>query len=520
MSAPRRITYLEPDGDRTFLTCPACGQTARADMDRDKVTVRCFAGCSTEDTLAGIDRQRLLAELQEETTRRGCTGPARGERAARADPIERGSERWFESAADLLREPDPGPTPFLVKDLIVEAAVAAIQGPPKVSKSWVMLELAVSVVTGKPAFDRFRVERPGPVLVVMEESGRAPFQRRLESLRRGYDLDPDALTGLHFAANRRVQLVEKEWQARLLEAAHELHPRAIFLDPLVRMKGAATDENDQRDMAPVLDFMRDLREASRAAVPFVHHVGHEGGHLRGTSDLEAYWESKVTVGREPGGVRTLTAEHRESEATPSLRYRLAWHEQSGSLRLDALDAPPRSLALLEKITEWVKANADQSTDAVAKGVSHRRADVARVLETGPFTRPSGRRDGSGRRGGWVFAERSENGTRPALPDGSGRADGGDGGEPSPLPLPSLRDGGVGTDDHAGPRTPSSGDLPTAVPRPQQVWIDPEAPRHRLRVMAVDGDEARVRTESQDGQAGREGAVPLSAFGGSGLRRVV
>ena len=107
-----------------------------------------------------------------------------------------------------------------------------------------------------------------------------------------------------------------------------------------------------------------------------------------------------------------------------------------------------------------------------------------------------------------------------MPDGSGRADGGDGGEPSPLPLPSLRDGGVGTDDHAGPRTPSSGDLPTAVPRPQQAWIDPEAPRHRLRVMAVDGDEARVRTESQDGQAGREGAVPLSAFGGSGLRRVV
>jgi len=315
-----------------------------------------------------------------------------------------------------------------------------------------------------------------------------------------------------------VQLVEKEWQARLLEAAHELQPRAIFLDPLVRMKGAATDENDQRDMAPVLDFMRDLRETSGAAVPFVHHVGHEGGHLRGTSDLEAYWESKITVGREAQGVRTLNAEHRESEATPSLRYRLAWHEQSGSLRLDALDAPLRAQALAEKVTEWVGANPGQSTDAVAKGVGRRRVDVRRVLEDGPFSHPSEQRDGSGRRGGWFLGEQCENGIRPALPDGPGRADGGDGGEPSPSPHPSLRDGGVGTDDHAAAGISNGGDpLPTV--RPQQVWVHPSARHQRLRVLKVGGDEAHLRIESHDGHAGREVVAPLTGFGGSGLRRV-
>ncbi len=59
-----RLTYTEPDGDRTFLTCPACGQTARVDLHGDRVAVRCFAGCDPEDTFAGIDCDRLLAELR------------------------------------------------------------------------------------------------------------------------------------------------------------------------------------------------------------------------------------------------------------------------------------------------------------------------------------------------------------------------------------------------------------------------------------------------------------------------
>ena len=38
-------------------------------------------------------------------------------------------------------------------------------------KTWVLLEFAVSIVTGRPAFDRYEVASPGPVIVVLEESG-------------------------------------------------------------------------------------------------------------------------------------------------------------------------------------------------------------------------------------------------------------------------------------------------------------------------------------------------------------
>ena len=76
---------------------------------------------------------------------------------------------------------------------------------------------------------------------------------------------------------------------------------------------------------------------------FTHHTGHAGTHLRGSSDLEAYWESKITLRRDGGQVE-LSAEHRGSRGW-SVAYRLAWHEASRSMRLDAVDAADRDQAL-------------------------------------------------------------------------------------------------------------------------------------------------------------------------------
>jgi replicative DNA helicase len=42
---------------------------------------------------------------------------------------------WLESAAGLLTEADPGPTPFLIEDLIVEQAIAMMLGSWKVGKT-------------------------------------------------------------------------------------------------------------------------------------------------------------------------------------------------------------------------------------------------------------------------------------------------------------------------------------------------------------------------------------------------
>jgi hypothetical protein len=287
---------------------------------------------------------------------------------------QRDDTSWFESAASLLAEPDPGPTPFLVDELIVEGAIAAIQGAPKVWKTWTLLDLAIAIATGEDALGRFTVPEPGPVLVVLEESGRAALHRRLDMLVRGRALDPKRLSDLFVAPNKRVRLNDDGWQQQLLDAAASRPWRLIAFDPLARIKGAAVDEDRQREIGPVLDFMRDLREVRGSAVAYVHHTGHEGNRQRGSSDLEAYWESKLTLTMDKEGKRTLQAEHREAEASPSYFVSSGYDAPTRTLRMRAFRDE-----LEERVNEYMDAHPTASANEVYKEVGGNRQKIQALV---------------------------------------------------------------------------------------------------------------------------------------------
>jgi len=88
------------------------------------------------------------------------------------------------------------------------------------------------------------------------------------------------------AANARIRLDDPGWQEELVAIGREFQPRLFALDPLARMKAAGRDENAQAEMGTLIEFIRELRDETGAAVAFVHHTGHAGVHMRGSSDLE------------------------------------------------------------------------------------------------------------------------------------------------------------------------------------------------------------------------------------------
>jgi hypothetical protein len=278
---------------------------------------------------------------------------------------------WFECAADLLAEPDPGETPFLVHELLVERSIGAIVGAPKQLKSWMLLDVALSVVSGTPALGSFAVPEPGPVLLIVEESGRKALHRRLDALVRGRGLDPEVCRQLHYSANKRVRLDDENWRTRLLKAATSRSWSLIAFDPLARLHTA--DENSQKELTPILHFFRELRDESDSTIPYVHHTGHTaGGRQRGTSDLEAFWESKILVTDGSDG-RKIEAEHREAERAGPFKLTFIFDKDRRSACLLAGESE-----LEQKVREYVAAHPSATANEVHKSVGGNRQTVLKL----------------------------------------------------------------------------------------------------------------------------------------------
>jgi hypothetical protein len=289
-------------------------------------------------------------------------------------------DEWLIDAADLLAEDDPGPTPWLVDDLIVEGALIAGVGSWKTTKTYGLMEIAISVRTGLPAFGRFAVPNPGPVVFVIEESGRAALWRRLDALCRGRGIDPERLRGLVLAANAGVKLDDPDWQKRLIDAGQLLEPRLFVFDPLARMKSSRRAENEQTDMADLIEFWRTLRDETGAAVEITHHSGHTGDHMRGTSDLETVWETRLKWERDKtSGVVTLTSEHREAEAGPPFKYRIAWDETTRTMSLAASEPAPPQRDLVADVVAFLSEHPASVVDEIASALKKRPSDIRAVF---------------------------------------------------------------------------------------------------------------------------------------------
>jgi AAA domain len=289
-------------------------------------------------------------------------------------PVEP-DDGWLVDAADLLAEPDPGPVPWLVEGLVVDQALVACVGQWKTTKSYAMLELAISVVTGLPAFGELGVPGPGPVVFVIEESGRAALWRRLDALSRGRAIKREQLRGLTFATNERVKLDDADWQGKLIDVGQRRRPRLFVFDPLARMKAPARDENGQGDMAAVIEFLRLLRDTTGAAVAFVHHTGHNGSHMRGSSDLESVWETRLAWNRDQEGGIELTSEHREAEPGSPLHYRIAWDGDTRSMRFPLETSP-----VVDRVQRHFAMHPDDSANEVHKALGGNRQEVLRAVK--------------------------------------------------------------------------------------------------------------------------------------------
>lgn len=158
---------------------------------------------------------------------------------------------------------------WLVEPLWGESSVGVIGGAPKCSKTWLGLDLALSVATGTACLGRYAVPRPGPVLIYLAEDALTMVRQRVEGMacHRGLEL---SRVDIHVITASSLRLDREPHRSRLLETARRLRPRLLLLDPLVRLHGV--DENNAGEVAQLLAYFRSLQRELDLSVMLVHHT--------------------------------------------------------------------------------------------------------------------------------------------------------------------------------------------------------------------------------------------------------
>ena len=164
------------------------------------------------------------------------------------------------SLSDFM-EMDIPPTRWIVKDLISEG-VTFISAPPKVGKSWLCLDLAVSVARGGKVLG-FQTNKCEAVYLALEDN-----KSRLQDRLKRYLGNGTPPTGVHLTTDSLI------YGKGLIEQLEQLPSTVglVIIDTFVKVKPLKRNNSDAYDVDSKMlgDFQR-LAFDKHLAIVFVHH---------------------------------------------------------------------------------------------------------------------------------------------------------------------------------------------------------------------------------------------------------
>jgi hypothetical protein len=206
---------------------------------------------------------------------------------------------------------------WLVDDAWVDRSVGFISGRSKSYKTWIALDLALSLVSGQAFLGRYAVRRTGPVLLIQEEDPSPVLQERLRLISKAKGMLPEIIEQnkelirihypdypLHIINLQGFTLGAEEKIDQVRRLIAELNPVAVILDPLIVMlAGTGADENKATEIAQVLQAVKMWREEFGCSVIIVHHWNKGkleegerfGQHMYGSFVFHAWLESALHV---------------------------------------------------------------------------------------------------------------------------------------------------------------------------------------------------------------------------------
>lgn len=249
-------------------------------------------------------QDKIKMDKQQKTTK-----PTQG-----ADNLINARQRNFDTLDNFIYKDIESPQ-YMVEGFWQEASVGIVAGEPKTMKSTMIMDMGISVASGKPFLGIYHVNQH-PTLYIQEENNEADMKSRVIKISKHKRCVTYGNMGFNTGAipfyimnNQGFNLTKPEDQEYIEQFIQDKQIKFIILDPLYMMLGGI-NENDASEIRPVLQFLTSLRNKYNCAVCVVHHFkkgesDRQGQRMRGSSIFHAWIECALYAelkGNNPGEV--------------------------------------------------------------------------------------------------------------------------------------------------------------------------------------------------------------------------
>lgn len=190
------------------------------------------------------------------------------------------------SAFDVLKLRDyitgygDGGATWLIDKWLPDKSITFLISPPESYKTWILLDLAVSVAMNKPFLGQFEIMKPGPTLVIQQEDGHSGLVDRislimacksgltpkLEGTEWCVPVMPDAPVYIH--PSRMLRFDNQRVLEELEELIKSIRPRVVMIDPLY---SATSVENYMAASAEQMMILKTWRDKYGCSFVIAHH---------------------------------------------------------------------------------------------------------------------------------------------------------------------------------------------------------------------------------------------------------
>ena len=170
---------------------------------------------------------------------------------------------------------------WLVDEWLPDASITFLVSPPESYKTWILLDLAVSVSAGVPFLGKYRVNSPGPTLIIQQEDSHSGLTDRLALIAEQKfgalpKLDGETWTiptmpdiPIYVHPDRQLRFGNKQVIAELEQQIANIRPKVIMIDPLY----STTDSTDNymADLANRMMVLKTWRDKYGCSFVIAHH---------------------------------------------------------------------------------------------------------------------------------------------------------------------------------------------------------------------------------------------------------